>query len=61
MLMLSSVVMMVRNKNNKKVETAGAFGLIAMGLTILETGYFMIQWRRYGVYTQQQLLEDRVD
>lgn len=53
--------MMVRNKNNKNVETAGAFGLIAMGLTILETVYFLIQWRRYGVYTQQQLLDDRDD
>lgn len=61
MLMLSSVIMMVRNKSNKKVETAAAFGLIAMGLTVLETVYFVIQWRRYGMYTQKKLLDDPDD
>lgn len=61
MLMLSSTVMIMRNSKNKNVETAGVFGLIAMGLTILETVYFLVQWRKYGVYTQQQLLDDQVN
>ena len=58
MLMLSSAIMMACHKNNKSVQTAGAFGLIAMGLTILEMVYFLTQWRKYGVYTQQQILND---
>ncbi|XP_066931507.1 uncharacterized protein [Clytia hemisphaerica] len=47
-LMGSSAIMMAKNKNHKSVTTAGIFGLISMGLTMIEAVYYLIQWKRYG-------------
>ena len=61
--MASSAIMMSKNKNHKSVTTAGIFGFISMGLTMIEAIYYLIQWKKYGANPElsEPLLEDDND